>query len=177
MMSTLEGRVAKMEVVVGETSNKLEGFEANMDELRSKDDELCGEFHKMIETLNHRNATLKELVKSLWQEVWGLRDKLVTLEATIKGGAQATQWGTRLKGATNNSKMLYSPKDEDQWQRDYHKRMPRSPRHRHRNVKTCQALMRPKAQGKGGLVRNKCPRRQRIPKNYVEAKNAQNEVV
>ncbi|EOY14319.1 Uncharacterized protein TCM_033700 [Theobroma cacao] len=58
MISTLESRVAKMEVAARDTRDRLEEFEANMEELRSKDDELCGElqltFNESMAMLNHR---------------------------------------------------------------------------------------------------------------------------
>ncbi|EOY14308.1 Uncharacterized protein TCM_033671 [Theobroma cacao] len=68
IMSTLKGRVARIEMTVGETRDKLEEFEANMDELGSKNDELRGELHEIVEMLNHRYEALPDSIKSLQEE-------------------------------------------------------------------------------------------------------------
>ncbi|EOY17377.1 Uncharacterized protein TCM_036523 [Theobroma cacao] len=92
-----------MEVVMGKIRDILEEFEANMEDLGSKDNKLHGKLHETMKMLNHRDTALKELVESLRQEVCRLKDKLVALEAAAGGGALVTQLGTRLKPKKNDN--------------------------------------------------------------------------
>ncbi|EOY31730.1 Uncharacterized protein TCM_038844 [Theobroma cacao] len=96
MMSILESQVARVEMAMKEMRDKLEEFEANMEEFGSTDDKLREELHETVYMLNHHDMALKELVE-LQYEVWGLRDKLVALKATTRAGAPTTQLVNHLK--------------------------------------------------------------------------------